>query len=66
MNKLTPEAALPILLAHAQDMLSNQPRAVLAIDGMAASGKTTLSAALHAAIPQSAVVHMDDFTLPFD
>ena len=66
MNKLTPEAALPILLSQAQAILSNQPRAVLAIDGMAASGKTTLSAALHAAIPQSAVVHMDDFTLPFD
>lgn len=66
MNKLTPEAALPILLAQAQAILSNQPRAVLAIDGMAASGKTTLSAALHAAIPHSAVVHMDDFTLPFD
>ena len=66
MNKLTPETALPILCAHAQDILSEHPRAVLAIDGMAASGKTTLSAALHAAIAHSAVVHMDDFTLPFE
>ena len=66
MNRLTPEAALPILLAHAQDILAQRPRAVLAIDGMAASGKTTLSAALRAAIPKSAVVHMDDFTMPFE
>ena len=66
MNRLTPEAALPILRTHAQDILAQRPRAVLAIDGMAASGKTTLSAALRAAIPKSAVVHMDDFTMPFE
>lgn len=66
MHHLTPESALPILCARAQDILSKKPRAVLAIDGMAASGKTTLCKALHAALPQSAVVHMDDFTLPFD
>lgn len=66
MKHLTPETAIPTLCAHAQDILARKPRAVLAIDGMAASGKTTLSAALHDAIAQSAVVHMDDFTLPFD
>ena len=66
MNHLMQDTAFPILCAHAQAILSQRPRAVLAIDGMAASGKTTLSAALHAAIPHSAVVHMDDFTLPFD
>ncbi|MBR3796470.1 MAG: hypothetical protein IKK34_10695 [Clostridia bacterium] len=64
MTHLTPEKALPILCARAKDLSAS--RAVLAIDGMAASGKTTLSTALHAAIPKSAVVHMDDFTLPFD
>ena len=66
MKQLTHETAISVLCAHAQDVLSQKPRAVLAIDGMAASGKTTLSAALHDAVAQSAIVHMDDFTLPFD
>jgi hypothetical protein len=33
---------------------------VVAIDGRSASGKTTLAAALHAAVPASVVVHTDD------
>lgn len=43
-----------------------KPRVLLAIDGMAASGKTTLAAALRLRFPGSAVVHMDDFTVPFE
>lgn len=67
MNKtLTPEAALAALSDRAQEILARKNRAVIAVDGMAASGKTTLCAALQKRIPQSAVVHMDDFTLPFD
>lgn len=37
---------------------------IAAIDGMAASGKTTLCAALTKEIPGAHVVHMDDFFLP--
>ena len=47
-------------------ILSRQPRAVIAIDGMAASGKTTLAKALCARFSSCAVVHMDDFTVPFE
>jgi len=43
-----------------------KPRVLLAIDGMAASGKTTLAAALSRRFPGSVVVHMDDFTVPFE
>lgn len=39
---------------------------LVAIDGMAASGKTTLAAQLASLIPGSAVVHMDDFFWPAD
>lgn len=34
------------------------------IDGCGASGKTTLAARLHAALPGSVVVHVDDFARP--
>lgn len=33
---------------------------VVAVDGRGGSGKTTLAACLHAAVPESAVVHTDD------
>lgn len=46
--------------------LSEKPRVIAAIDGMAASGKTTLAGQLCSRFPSCAVVHMDDFTLPFD
>lgn len=47
-------------------LLKRQPRVLIAIDGMAASGKTTLAAALASRFPSCAVVHMDDFTMPFE
>lgn len=58
--------AFDILHSRIAQLLGRRDRVLAAIDGMAASGKTTLSAALHDAVAQSAVVHMDDFTLPFD
>ena len=54
------------LKARISDILARRGRAVIAIDGMAASGKTTLAAALCAEFSESAVVHMDDFTIPFE
>ena len=66
MKQLTHETAISVLCAHAQDVLSQKPRAVLAIDGMAASGKTTLAQALAQRFSSCTVVHMDDFTVPFD
>ena len=47
-------------------LLETKPRVIIAIDGMAASGKTTLAANLAQRFPSSAVVHMDDFTVPFE
>lgn len=54
------------LFSRIQALLAQKERAALALDGMAASGKTTLAAGIAARIPSSAVVHMDDFTLPFE
>lgn len=45
-------------------LVSRRIRPVVAIDGMAASGKTTLARALAHMIPGSAVVSMDSFFLP--
>ena len=47
-------------------LLLQKERVLIAIDGMAASGKTTLAARLHDRFPSCAVVHMDDFTIPFE
>ena len=47
-------------------LLAIKPRVIIAIDGMAASGKTTLACALAQRFPSSAVLHMDDFTIPFE
>lgn len=55
--------ALPVL--HALDArLAADGRAVLVLDGDCAAGKTTL-ASLLAAVYGTAVIHMDDFFLPF-
>ena len=45
-----------------QDILSKKP-SVLAIDGMSASGKTTLGNLLHLQFPNSNLFHMDDYFL---
>ena len=63
---LTPEQALCALSRRVTSLCAGRGRALGAIDGMAASGKTTLAAALCASVPGCAVVHMDDFFLPQD
>ena len=54
------------LVARLEALLAQKDRVLIAVDGMAASGKTTLAAALALRFPQSAVVHMDDFTIPLE
>lgn len=54
------------LESRIRPLLDQKARVIVAIDGMAASGKTTLSAALAACFSSCAVVHMDDFTIPFE
>ena len=54
------------LSARIESLLHEKRRVIVAIDGMAASGKTTLAAALSARFESSAVIHMDDFTIPFE
>ena len=56
----------PLDTLEARILQIRKPRVLLAIDGMAASGKTTLAAALNRRFPGSVVVHMDDFTVPFE
>ncbi len=53
--------ALPILLAAAK--MPEKEVSIIAIDGKAASGKTTLSRQL-ALILDAEIIHMDDFFLP--
>lgn len=60
------ENAFHILHSRIKQLLSTKGRALIAIDGMAASGKTTLCEALREKIPGCHIVHMDDFTLPFE
>lgn len=57
---------LALLQSQIHNILDAKSRAFVAIDGMAASGKTTLSAALAQAFSKSAVVHTDDFTIPLE
>ena len=56
--------ALDYLKAQAQRLLELKNQIVFAIDGMAASGKTTLAGALQSVVPEAYIVHMDDFFLP--
>ena len=58
--------AFDILHSRIAQLLGRRDRVLAAIDGMAASGKTTLCERLRSAIPGCRVVHMDDFTLPFE
>jgi len=58
--------AFTLLAARIESLLHQKDRVIAAIDGMAASGKTTLAAGLAARFAGSAVVHMDDFTIPFE
>ena len=59
-------APVSTLEARIAALLHQRPRVLVALDGMSASGKTTLAAALARRFPASAVVHMDDFTIPFE
>ena len=54
------------LISRIEQLLEQKSRVIVAIDGMAASGKTTLASALSSRFEDSAVVHMDDFTIPFE
>lgn len=54
--------ALYALFAHIEEIARQKGRAVVAIDGPCASGKTTLAAALEASL-EATVLHMDDFFL---
>ena len=54
---------IPILQGIAQKSIQNDKIFILAIDGRAASGKSTLAARL-AEILDTDIVHMDDFFLP--
>lgn len=55
-----------LLEARIRDLLAEKSRVLVALDGMSASGKTTLAGALARHFPSCAVVHMDDFTIPFE
>jgi len=61
---LSCDNALPELIARIRDLQTRGVRPIAAIDGTAASGKTTLARQLARELPSSAVVSMDDFFLP--
>lgn len=56
--------ALTVLLPRIAAIAQEKGRAIIAIDGMAASGKSTLAQALMRALDRAHLVHMDDFFLP--
>lgn len=53
------------LLIQIQDVVEEKGRCIVAIDGRAAAGKSTLAAYLEREIGAS-VIHMDDFFLPME
>ncbi len=59
---MTQDFILHTTKAHAEALLTERRRIVMAIDGRCASGKTTLSAALSEAL-HAPVIHMDHFFL---
>lgn len=54
---------LPPVLRQIEALLRRSPRAIVAIDGRSASGKTTLAALLGETFSCN-VIHMDDYYLP--
>lgn len=58
--------AADILYSRIDALLREKGRVLAAVDGMAASGKTTLCENLRARIPGCHIIHMDDFTTPFE
>lgn len=63
-REIAPEQALCALKSAVEAIIARDGRALVALDGMAASGKTTLAGQLYRAVDGCAVVHMDDFFLP--
>ncbi len=61
---LSYDKAPPELTARIRAIAARGVRPIVAIDGMAASGKTTLARRLACELPGCAVVSMDDFFLP--
>ncbi len=65
MTELVLRAEMAIRAAHAASDAAGKHRLLVALDGRCASGKTTLAAALSAALSDigCTVLHMDDFFL---
>lgn len=57
------ESLFAPVLSRVEALLKTTPRALVAIDGRSASGKTTLAALLGRTFPCT-VLHMDDYYLP--
>lgn len=53
------------LFKKIEDIIAENPRAVIGIDGQCASGKSTLAVAIADKF-NAQIIHMDDFFLPFD
>ena len=62
-GEVTAEQALHALQSAVEAIIARDGRALVALDGMVASGKTTLAGELSQSIDRCAVVHMDDFFL---
>ncbi|MBQ7364538.1 MAG: ECF transporter S component [Clostridia bacterium] len=68
--KMTVEEAVETLVQRIIAAKANKTQLIVAIDGRAASGKTTLSQAVSAKLCECgllhSVIHTDDYLLPFD
>ena len=62
--EIAPGEALGFLQSAVEAIAARDGRALVALDGMAAGGKTTLAGRLARAVDGCTLVHMDDFFLP--
>ena len=66
MDKRKPGALMDTITRQLDEALHEKGHALCVIDGYCGAGKTTLAAELSAYYGGAAVIHMDDFFLPYD
>ena len=66
MDRRKPGALMDTITRQLDEALHEKGHALCVIDGYCGAGKTTLAAELAAYYGGAAVIHMDDFFLPYD
>ena len=66
MDKMKPGALMDTITRQLDEALHEKGHALCVIDGYCGAGKTTLAGELSAYYGGAAVIHMDDFFLPYE